>query len=144
MHGYVDLPGRKGASRQGAMTLEMMPRMFAFALVPCPATRWSPATGASPTGAARTILRPVHTPPFAAGDTEAELAWLHENGDYLLASLGEAGALHFRGFTAATTKRGFRRFCEASTCCVEPPRRARCMNPPKCCVLSGCVLSGCG
>merc|ERR1740139_1783121 len=30
-----------------------------------------------------------------------------------MASLGEAGALHFRGFSATTTKGGFRRFCEA-------------------------------
>ena len=66
---------------------------LAQGLLPCPATRWSPATGASPSAAERTILRPVHAPASAAGAAEAELAWLRENADDLMASLGEAGAL---------------------------------------------------
>jgi len=89
--------------------------LLAQGLLPCPATRWSPATGASfpPAANERTILRPVHAPASAAGSADAELAWLGENADCLMASLGEAGALHFRGFSATTTKGGFRRFCEA-------------------------------
>ena len=87
--------------------------VLAHGLVPCPATLWSPAAGASPAAADRAILRPVLVPPSAAGDVEAQLVWLHENADGLMTSLGEAGALHFRGFSAATTKSGFRRFCEA-------------------------------
>ena len=95
----------------------------ALGLLPCPATRWSPATGASPaTAAERTILRPVHAPASAAGSAEAELAWLREHADDLMASLDEAGALHFRGFCTSTTKPGFRRFCEALPLqpCTDP------------------------
>eukprot|EP00964_Phaeocystis_antarctica_P074171 scaffold45562_cov63-Phaeocystis_antarctica.AAC.2 len=66
---------------------------LAQGLLPCPATRWSPATGASPATAERTILRPVHAPASAAGAPEAELAWLRENADDLMALLSEAGAL---------------------------------------------------
>ena len=66
---------------------------WAQGLLPCPATRWSPATGASPFAAERTFLRLVHAPATAAGAAEAELAWLRENADDLMASLGEAGAL---------------------------------------------------
>jgi hypothetical protein len=66
---------------------------FAQGLLPCPATRWSPATGASPTAAERAILQPVYAPASAAGAAEAELAWLRENADDLMARLGEAGAL---------------------------------------------------
>lgn len=57
-----------------------------------------------------------------AGSEELELAWLREHADTLLAALDDAGALHFRGFTAPTTKPGFRRFCEALpfSPCADP------------------------
>ena len=59
---------------------------------------------------------------LALPSAEAELAWLREHADDLMASLDEAGALHFRGFCTSTTKPGFRRFCEALPLqpCTDP------------------------
>lgn len=84
-----------------------------FNLLPCPETRWD-----VPDKLPRSMPQRVERLPKLIScpdglDEARQEQWMSKNADTIISELNEFGALHFRGFTLASTKAGFRQWASA-------------------------------
>ena len=93
-----------------------------FNLLPCPKTRWDVPNeiSCSTSPQAERLPKLIHCPEGL--DEAYQEQWMTSHANSIMSDLNEFGALHFRGFTLASTKPGFRQW--ASTlpllACEDP------------------------
>ena len=84
-----------------------------FNLLPCPETRWDVPDELPRNMPPRMERLPKLVNCPEGLDEARQEQWMSKNADNVMSELNEFGALHFRGFTLASTKAGFRQWASA-------------------------------